>query len=489
MSADDVFSTATAEVARPDYDRSRVGVGIVHIGVGGFHRAHQALAVDRLLRLGNAYEWGICGVGLMPGDRRMQQVLADQDGCYTLVEKAPDGTWSARVIGSIVDYRYAPDDPESVLERLADPATRIVSLTVTEGGYNFSPVTGAFDLDNPAVAADLAGDAPPATTFGLVVEGLRRRRRRGTGPFTVMSCDNIPSNGEVARRAFSSYARALDPALADWIHAEVTFPNAMVDRITPVTTAEDIAQITERFGVRDAWPVVAEPFFQWVLEDNFVAGRPAWQDAGVQLVPDVEPYELMKLRLLNSGHQGIAYFGHLMGYRYAHDAAQNPTFAAYLLRYMRREGIPTLPPVPGIDLTGYTDSLIERFGNAEVRDTVARLAAESSDRIPKWLVPVIRANLSTGGEIEVSAAIVASWARYAEGLDEEGEPIQVVDRIAEERTAAAARRSQDPLAFVRNRDLFGDLAEQPRFADAYLRALESLHAKGAAATVADLAAG
>jgi mannitol 2-dehydrogenase len=405
------------------------------------------------------------------------------------VEKAPDGTWSARVIGSIVDYRYAPDDPESVLERLADPATRIVSLTVTEGGYNFSPVTGAFDLDNPAVAADLAGDAPPATTFGLVVEGLRRRRRRGTGPFTVMSCDNIPSNGEVARRAFSSYARALDPALADWIDAEVTFPNAMVDRITPVTTAEDIAQITERFGVRDAWPVVAEPFFQWVLEDNFVAGRPAWQDAGVQLVPDVEPYELMKLRLLNSGHQGIAYFGHLMGYRYAHDAAQNPTFAAYLLRYMRREGIPTLPPVPGIDLTGYTDSLIERFGNAEVRDTVARLAAESSDRIPKWLVPVIRANLSTGGEIEVSAAIVASWARYAEGVDEEGEPIQVVDRIAEERTAAAARRSQDPLAFVRNRDLFGDLAEQPRFADAYLRALESLHAKGAAATVADLAAG
>jgi mannitol 2-dehydrogenase len=209
----------------------------------------------------------------------------------------------------------------------------------------------------------------------------------------------------------------------------------------------------------------------------------------VQLVPDVEPYELMKLRLLNAGHQGVAYFAHLMGHRYVHEAAQDPTFAAYLLRYMRREGIPTLPSVPGIDLTAYTDSLIDRFGNAEVRDTVARLAAESSDRIPKWLVPVIRANLAAGGEVEVSAAIVASWARYAEGVDEDGEPIQVVDRIADERRAAASAQHADPLAFVRNPDLFGDLAENERFAEAYLRALESLHTRGAAATVADLAAG
>jgi mannitol 2-dehydrogenase len=279
VNADDAFSSATTEVARPEYDRDRITVGIVHIGVGGFHRAHQALAVDRLLRRGEAYAWGICGVGLLPGDRRMQQVLSAQDGRYTLVEKSPDGTWAARIIGSIVDYLYAPDDPEAVLERMADPATKIVSLTVTEGGYNFSPVTGAFDLTNPAVAADLTGEDPPATTFGLVVEALRRRRDRGTGPFTVMSCDNIPGNGEVARRAFTAYARALDEDLAAWIEAEVAFPNGMVDRITPVTTSEDIAAITERFGVRDAWPVVAEPFFQWVLEDTFVAGRPPLEDA------------------------------------------------------------------------------------------------------------------------------------------------------------------------------------------------------------------
>ncbi|MDN5763265.1 MAG: mannitol dehydrogenase family protein [Microlunatus sp.] len=489
MSADDAFSAATSEVELPSYDRSAITTGIMHLGVGGFHRAHQALAVDRLLRLGQGFEWGICGVGVLPGDRRMRQVMADQDCAYTLVEKSPDGTWTARVIGSIVDYLFAPEDPEAVIERLADPAIKIVSLTVTEGGYNFSPVTGEFDLTNPSVATDLAGERPPATVFGLVVEGLRRRRESAAGPLTVMSCDNIPGNGEVARRAFTAYAQALDPDLADWIAAEVAFPNGMVDRITPVTTADDVAAITQRFRIRDRWPVVAEPFFQWVLEDTFVAGRPAWSDAGVQLVADVEPYELMKLRLLNAGHQGLAYFGHLMGFQYAHDAAQDPTFAAYLLRYMRREAIPTLLPVPGIDLTAYTATLIERFGNGEVRDTVARLAAESSDRIPKWLVPVINANLAADGEIEVSAAIVASWARYAEGVDENGEPIELVDRIADERSAAAARQTDDPLAFVRDRDLFGDLTDQPRFVEAYLRALDSLHTRGAAATVADLAAG
>ena len=487
MSADDVFSSATAEVARPDYDRSRIRVGIVHIGVGGFHRAHQALAVDRLLRQGEAYDWGICGIGLMPGDRRMQQVMADQDGCYTLVEKSPDGGWSARVIGSIVAYLFAPDDPEAVLERLADPGTRIVSLTVTEGGYNFSPTTGAFDLTNPAVAADLTGDAPPATTFGLVVEALRRRRERAVTPFTLMSCDNIPGNGEVARRALTSYARALDPDLATWIEAEVAFPNGMVDRITPVTTAEDVAQISERFGVADAWPVVAEPFFQWVLEDDFVAGRPAWQNAGVQLVPEVEPYELMKLRLLNASHQGLCYLGYLAGYRLVHDVCQDPLFAEFLLAYMDREATPSLHDVPGIDLHAYKRELVERFSNPQVRDTVARLCAESSDRIPKWLLPVIRHNLEHDGEIDRAVLVVAAWARYAEGVDEQGEPITIVDRLADTLKATAQTQRDDPLAFVRNRELFGDLVDDERFASTYQRFLASLHEKGARATLEDLA--
>ena len=469
---DALLAEAAAEVLLPDYDRSQLRAGIAHIGVGGFHRAHQALAIDRLLADGLATDWAICGIGLLPGDRRMQQILAAQDGRYVLVEKAPDGSRTARVIGSIIDYLYAPDDPEAVVERLAAPETRIVSLTVTEGGYTLPP---------PADAG-----APP-TTFGLIVAALRRRRERGHGPFTVMSCDNIRHNGSVARSAVTGFARRVDPELAEWIEAEVAFPSSMVDRITPVTTDADRAEVTERFGIPDGWPVVAEPFFQWVLEDTFAAGRPPLDRAEVQLVADVEPYELMKLRLLNASHQGIAYFGHLMGYRYAHEAAGDPTFARYLLNYMHAEAIPTLRPVPGINLDEYTRTLIERFSNAEIKDTVARLAAESSDRIPTWLVPVIRENLDAGRSVRISAAIVASWARYAEGIDEQGRPIEVVDRLATERLAAARGQGADALAFVRNRELFADLAERPGFVEPYTWALDSLHTRGAAATVADLA--
>ncbi|HYP46490.1 MAG TPA: mannitol dehydrogenase family protein [Propionibacteriaceae bacterium] len=478
--------SASPEVDRPHYERSRLTAGIVHVGVGGFHRAHQALAVDRLLNQGLATDFAICGVGLMPGDRRMQQVLSSQDHLYTLVEKAADGTRTARLVGSIIEFLYAPDDVEAVVEKMASPDTKIVSLTVTEGGYNISPVTGEFDLRYPPVAADLTPGATPQTTFGLVTEALRRRRARGKGAFTIMSCDNIQSNGQVAQRAFTTFARAQDRELAEWIGAQSRFPNSMVDRITPVTTDADRAEITAQFGVEDGWPVVAEPFFQWVLEDSFAAGRPPFEEAGVQVVSDVEPYELMKLRLLNAGHQALAYFGHLSGYRYAHEAAQDPAFAQYLLRYWHTEAIPTLHPVPGIDLGDYTKTLIERFSNAEVKDTIARLCQESSDRIPKWLVPVIQHNLATGGPVRIAAAIVASWARYAEGTDEQGESITVVDRLADELMAVAATQRRDRTAFLRRRDLFGDLADRPRFVQAYEEALESLYTRGAHATVAAL---
>src|ERR671916_1511360 len=410
-------------IPKPGYDRSSVSTGIVHFGVGGFHRAHEAMYLDRLMEAGEGLDWGICGVGVMPFDLRMRDVLTAQDGLYVLVEKDPAGGWTPRVIGSIVEYLYAPDDPEAVIEKMADPATRIVSLTVTEGGYNVHPVTGEFDADNAAVRADLAGDAPPATTFGLVTEALVRRRDRGVPPFTVMSCDNIQGNGHVAAKMFTAYARLRDAELGDWVAAEVAFPNSMVDRITPVTTDEDRAEVTERFGVTDGWPVVCEPFTQWVLEDSFPLGRPALEDAGVQVVPDVEPYELMKLRLLNASHQALCYFGYLAGYRLVHEVAQDPLFANFLLAYMDREATPTLPPVPGVDLDAYKHELIERFANPAVRDTVARLCAESSDRIPKWLVPVVHDQLAARGEARRSALVIAAWARYAEGVDEHGNPI------------------------------------------------------------------
>ena len=471
------------DVPKPEYDRGRITTGVVHIGVGGFHRAHQAMYHDRLMTEGEGLEWGICGVGVLEGDRRMKEALDAQDGLYTLVVKHADGTYEPRVIGSITRFLVAPDDPSAVIEAMADPNVRIVSLTVTEGGYNLNDITGEFEAENADVVHDLQPGAAPRTTFGLVVEALRVRRERGVPPFTVMSCDNLQGNGSLSRRVFGAFARLRDPELGDWVEREVRFPNSMVDRITPQTTDADRAEVRERFGIEDAWPVVCEPFIQWVLEECFGAGRPAYERVGVQVVAEVEPYELMKLRLLNASHQAIAYFGHLCGYRLVHDAAQDPLFRDFQLGYMDEEATPTLEPVPGVDLDDYKRTLIERFSNPEVRDTIARLAAESSDRIPKWLLPVVRHQLADGGPITRSAAIVASWARYAEGVDEQGEPIQVVDRLSERVQEAARRQRDDPTAFIQDRELFGDLVDDQRFVAAYTDALDSLHERGARATL------
>jgi mannitol 2-dehydrogenase len=455
---------AELTIAKPTYNRDEISVGIVHFGVGGFHRAHQAMYIDRLLEQGRAHDWGICGVGVMPADQRMKDALEAQDGLYTLILENPDGTRDVRVIGSIVDYRYAPDDPEAVIELLAAPTTRIVSMTITEGGYQIA-------------------NADETSVFALVTEALSRRRDRGVASVTVVSCDNIEGNGDIAREAFTAYADRAHPGLSEWMAAHTKFPNSMVDRITPVTTPEVTSSLAEQFDIEDRWPVVAEPFTAWVLEDDFSDGRPPLEEVGVLMVQDVTPYELMKLRLINAGHQGLCYFAYLAGYRLVADAAQDPLFAEFLLAYMDSEGTPTLKPVPGIDLPEFKRTVIERFGNPGVRDTIARLCADSSDRIPKWLLPVIRANLSSGAPVRLSSAIVASWARYAEGTDEQGEPIEVVDQLADSLVPIAQSQRDNPLAFIENRSVFGDLADQPRFVEAYRWALDSLHSDGARATL------
>ncbi|WP_203567764.1 mannitol dehydrogenase family protein [Aestuariimicrobium ganziense] len=474
---------AEAGVAVPDYDRSGVTTGIVHIGVGGFFRAHQAMYLDRLLNQGEALDFGICGVAALPHDRRIFDAMTSQDCLYTLVLKHPDGRLEPRLIGSMTQMLFAPDDPSAVVARMADPATRIVSLTITEGGYPVDQVTGKFQADHPSIQADLVPGATPRTAFGFIVAALAARRVAGVNPFTVQSCDNLPGNGDVARSTLVSFARLIDSDLADWIERTVAFPNAMVDRITPMTTDDDRALLLETFGVDDAWPVFCEPFTQWVIEDHFPAGRPRWEDVGAQMVDDVLPYELMKLRLLNASHQAFAYLGHLDGHRYAHEVCQQPIYRDFLLRYMEREATPTLPEVPGVDLDAYRHELVDRFASPAVRDTLARLATETSDRIPKFLVPVIRANVLSGGEIEASALVVASWARYAEGTDEQGEPIEVVDNDRDRVMAAAAASKDDPLEFLRMRDYFGDLVDDPRFVEAYTRHLSSLRTTGARATL------
>lgn len=470
-------------LAVPTYDRAAMSVGIMHLGVGGFHRSHQAMYLDRLMASGRDGDWALRGVGVLSRDRRIVEALNGQDGLYTLVQKHPDGRLEPRIIGSIVGMAFVPDDPRSVVEAMADPSVRIVSLTITEGGYLIDPVTGAFDVHHPSIQPDLQPGAEPGTAFALITAALALRRSRGIAPFTVMSCDNVPGNGDVARLALVSFARLLDPALADWMAQSVAFPSSMVDRITPVTTDADRAALAEQFGVRDAWPVVCEPFVQWVLEDHFPTGRPDWAQVGVQLVDDVVPYELMKLRMLNAGHQVVGYLGALAGFGYCHEVCQDPTFRAFLGAFMATEAAPTLPPVPGVDLDDYRSTLIERFSNPHVRDTLARLCAETSDRIPKFLLPSVRDNLAAGGPIDHSALVVAAWARYAEGVDDAGHPIEVVDPLREQLMAAAARQREEPTAFLAQRDIFGDLVDDPRFRDAYLRALASLHTVGARATV------
>lgn len=471
------LTTLGPGVAVPRYDPQSLTSGIVHFGVGGFHRSHEAMYIDRLLNAGGHGGWGICGVGVLPGDARMRDVFSRQDNLYTLVTRAPDGTSEARVIGAIREYLFAPDDPEAVLEKLADPATRIVSLTVTEGGYGINNATGEFDPSAPDLRHDLTPGAVPRTVFGFVTEGLRRRRERGLPPFTVLSCDNMQGNGHVAGRAFTAFARLKDPELGEWVARHVAFPNSMVDRITPVTTPQMRQQVADEYGIDDEWPVVAESFTQWVLEDHFTLGRPPLETVGVQVVGDVEPYELMKLRLLNASHQAMGHLGLLAGYTYAHEVCQHPAFVEFLLGYMAREATPTLRPVPGVDLAAYRQELIARFANPAIGDTLARLVVEGSERIPKFLLPVVREELASGGEIGRSALIVAAWSLYIAAV-QEGRFPPLVDPRAERLTEAALREAGQPGAFLELRDLFGDLGQSARFRSAYLEARDRLRREG-----------
>lgn len=435
---------------------------IVHVGVGNFFRAHQAAYIDDLTHADPESPWGICGVGMLPSDKAVRDGLRAQGYFYNLVLKHPDGSLERRIIRSLRHMLLAPEDRWAVVDRCTDPATRIVSLTITEGGYNVDDVTGEFDVSAPSVRADAVPDAAPSTVFGVVTHALHRRRALGHPPFAVVSCDNIAGNGEVARESFVAFARLLEPDLASWMRDTVAFPNSMVDRITPVTTDADRALLRARWGVSDAVPVTCEPFTQWVLEDHFPQGRPPLETVGVQLVPDVRPYELMKLRLLNASHQALAYYGLLLGYEYVHQGAQDADLVELLGRYMDDEATPTLDALPGVDLADYKATLLMRFANPAIEDTLARLAAFSTDRIPKWLVPVIRENLIAGRDIRLSAGIIASWLRYTEVR-----PTDVVDRRWGSRSAA--QLLQDPT-------LFGDLVNAASFREPVTRALEQLRA-------------
>ncbi len=473
--------TLPDSVTRPTYDRSRVRNGIAHIGVGGFHRAHEAVYLDDLLGQGDT-DWGICGVGLLPHDRTMKEALAPQDGLYTVMERGADGD-AARVIGSLTRYLLAPEDPEAVLQALASPQTRIVSLTITEGGYNFDQGTGEFLADTPDIGHDISHPDAPITVFGYVTEALARRRRAGTPPFTLLSCDNLPQNGAIARKMFLAYAALRDPSLAAWIAQHVTFPNSMVDRITPQTTEADRERVHTEFGMDDAWPVVCEPFRQWVIEDDFCNGRPALEAVGAQFTQDVHPYELMKIRLLNASHSAMGYLGYLAGYRLIPEVITDPLFHAFIAALMDDEVTPLLAPVPGVNLIEYKQTLLTRFANPAIADQVQRICLDGSAKMPKFVLPSVRDALAQGRPLSRLVLAVAGWFRYLRGTDEQGRPIEIQDPLASELGALARQGGPDPRPLLSLRRVFGDLGDDSRFVGLLTDALASLDTIGARETV------
>jgi mannitol 2-dehydrogenase len=463
----------TGPATVPGYDRSSVRAGILHFGVGGFHRSHLALYVDKLLERGDANDWAICGVGVLPNDARMRDVLNSQDHLYTLIEKSPDGSMAGRVMGSIVDYLFVPDDPDRVIEKVADPAIKIITMTITEGGYNLDMSTHQFKAQDPVILDESRGVGIPRTHFRILHEGLRRRHERGIPFPTIASCDNIQGNGHVAKSTLVQYIALSDPDFAKVVEDSVAFPNSMVDRITPITSDEDRGLAVESFGIIDGWPVPAESYCQWVLEDNFPVGRPAFEDVGAQLVPDVIPYELMKLRLLNASHQVIGYFSFLSEHGYVHEAMADPLIRGAVARFQEFEAQPTLPPVPGIDLAEYRATLLDRFSNPGIRDTIARQCLQTSTTIPNFLLPIVRDQLKSGGDITVGAATVAAWATYAT----EAGGWQIVDK-RRDKLIERANDTVNPYAFIEDEELFGELAADEQFRHEYRRWHELIAGEG-----------
>jgi mannitol 2-dehydrogenase len=467
----------------PRYDRQKVGQSIMHIGVGGFHRAHQALYCDDLLNEGADSQWGFCGVGLLKTDARIRDVMLSQDCLYTLVERSLAGD-SARIIGSIVNFAFAPDDSQKVIERMASPETRIVSLTITEGGYYIDQSTGELDGKHTDLQHDLAHPHEPSCSFGYLLEALDRRRLRGLAPFTVMSCDNIQSNGEVAKKMLTAFAELRDPGLRNWLDEKCLFPNSMVDRITPATTDEHRALVREKFGIDDGWPVMTESFKQWVIEDHFVDGRPKWEQVGAQMTTDVLPYEKMKLRLLNASHQALCYIGMLLGYQLVHETMEDDGIRTLVQKMMDQEVTPILSPVPGVDLTEYKKTLIERFANPAIRDQLSRIGIYGSSGIPKFVLPSILDQLKRGEPIKLLSFTIAAWFRYLNGLDETGKEMPMLDPMASKLRERAKTAGKDARQLLRMREVFSEeLASDPTFAKEVSDTLNSFYQNGARATL------
>ena len=471
-------------VARPRYQVAAVRVGIVHLGLGAFHRAHQAIYTDAVLA--RDPRWGICGVSLKTP--HATRSLAAQDGLYTALEKDQSGT-RVRIVGALREALFLGAEREKVLARCADRNVHVVTLTVTEKGYCHDPATGALDLAHPDIVRDLAAPRAATSAPGFIVAALAARRRAEAGPVSVVCCDNLPHNGRVVAGIVTAFARAADPALADWIERNVAFPSTMVDRIVPATTPADIAEAGRLTGLADAVPVVFEPFRQWVIEDRFAGPRPAWEDDGAQIVTDVAPFETMKLRLLNGSHSTLAYLGFLAGHEFIWQASADPALAALIERQMADEIAPTLVAPPGVDLASYRARLMMRFRNPALPHRTQQIAMDGSQKLPQRLLGTVRDRIARGAPIRHLALAVAGWIRYASGTDEAGAAIAVSDPLADEFRRIARAAAGDPTAlaagFLDLRAVFGDLGDDASFRAAVTRNVVALFRTGVRRTLAE----
>lgn len=458
-----------SSVIVPGYQIEKVKTGMVHIGIGGFHRSHQAYFAQRLLNQ-NKYaglEWGICGIALLEADRKIYEVMTSQDQLYTLMIPDINGEFSVEVIGSIKEILYAPENPCKVIQKMADISTKIISLTITEGGYNFTS-EGNFNWDNDDVLWDLQNPDKPKTVFGFLFNAMKLRRKQNCGGVTFLSCDNIEHNGDVLRLMLGAFIQKADAEMIEWLNANTVFPNSMVDRITPVTTDNLKQELEKKFGLKDEWPVVCEPFVQWIIEDIFIAGRPEWEKVGAQMVTDVTPYEKMKIRLLNGGHTLVGLVGYLKGYKYIHESVSDPEISSLLKRYMDEEVTPTLNEVQGIDLEEYKRKIIERFKNPFIKDEVRRVILGSSAKFPKFILPTIFDQLRSNRSISIGVLVVANWYLYLKS--NLGRPQEVQDDMKEKLLAIVARaeEKEDPLIFLNETSLFGSLMYFNLFTEKFL---------------------
>lgn len=471
------------EITRPTFDRSKLTPGIVHIGLGNFHRAHQSWYLNRLFELGLDHDWAIIGAGVRPYDVRMREKMLTQNFLTTLIELDPSSK-SAEVVGSMIDYVVVEEGNEPLIEQMADLAIRIVSLTVTEGGYYIDPATKGFDATHPDMLYDADNPQKPRTAFGAIIAALRLRRDRGTGPFTLLCCDNLQGNGTIFRQTVVSLARLSDPQLAQWIDDNCTFPNSMVDCIVPATGKKELEQVRE-FGIDDAVPVTHENFRQWVIEDDFCAGRPQWEKAGATFTDNVHDFEVMKIRILNGSHQVIADVGEIMGIETIAETMQHPKIHALYRKVANEEIVPHVKEVPGFTPAQYVNLIDSRFSNPAIVDTTRRVAFDGSSRHPGFVIPSIRDGLRKGTPIQGLALVSAAWARYCLGVRENGSVVEANDPDWNELTECAATAKEKPQAWLAMDNIYGDLAAEPRFSEAFEKSLKKIYKDGVEAALDD----